>query len=417
MNLFRSVRTSEEKEPFEAEIVDGDDDSCYAFSDGSYDSENEDPFKKAVELENILGNALAMAERSNGSIHSLSRNGTNSAIEVGRRIASKHSLEEIAASNGLQFDNDNNVNDAHSYVSRTSSLGSVASLPTFVRVNDEEPIIYPKRSWDVPVSEYREDEHSLNTEIESKSPRSVMGGNFSVTPQTLASTPQTISKRSWNKLRREVDEEKWSKKPQDEGIAATRTMSMGRNGFGFRKKGLQDSSKKSAKKISNDTNGINRTSSDIESYAKDYDVEVSLQHNNSKQGFWGKNSSKIRGGKGEKAALASTPKGKSLFGNREKKRGRRKKRTNNINDDRSEIDRTDIPSNVSFETPRTLAVEDSSAAPAEGIVVDRNSDVVVKMHEMHKGDVLFQALEVACCHCIDNGKTLDVVTEMLPPYI
>lgn len=94
-----------------------------------------------------------------------------------------------------------------------------------------------------------------------------------------------------------------------------------------------------------------------------------------------------------------------------------KKKTNNINDDRSEIDRTDIPSNVSFETPRTLAVEDSSAAPAEGIVVDRNSDVVVKMHEMHKGDVLFQALEVACCHCIDNGKTLDVVTEMLPPYI
>ena len=77
-----------------AENANGSD---YPYSD-DFSEFDEDHSKKAMEMENILGNALAMTERSNGSIHSLHRSGTNSAMEIGRRIGSLHSREDLATS-------------------------------------------------------------------------------------------------------------------------------------------------------------------------------------------------------------------------------------------------------------------------------------------------------------------------------
>eukprot|EP00533_Pseudo-nitzschia_delicatissima_P016069 CAMPEP_0197280058 /NCGR_PEP_ID=MMETSP1432-20130617/20979_1 /TAXON_ID=44447 /ORGANISM="Pseudo-nitzschia delicatissima, Strain UNC1205" /LENGTH=322 /DNA_ID=CAMNT_0042746683 /DNA_START=66 /DNA_END=1034 /DNA_ORIENTATION=- len=322
MNFLRSFQKDQNK----TKIVGENDDGSRYF-DGDELSEYENSIKKAAEMEIILGNALAMHERDNGSIHSLERYGSYQAIEMGQRIATMNSREELAASH----------TDSYDFGSRTSSLGSAASLPTFVRVQREDSMLLRQKSWDE--EKYEE-------------------------PQNLEAVKLT-STRTWSKLRREFDEESRAKYDVDgeEGPRCTQAIE---NKARDLKKVLRDSSNRGhGLKQRKPSESIRR------GFARDYDVEVTLKN---KKNFWERQPSIL----------------KKL----------KQKRNKN-----AETESTDV--NTSNEAPKT----EETALTEQ----DKNN-VVVCNYEMHKGDVLFQALEVACCASV-NTNTLDLITEMVPPHL
>ena len=201
MNIFRSFRTAEKNDRFEARIIaEKDDDSNYPYRNEYEcdDDDDEDPAKKAEEMEKILGNALTLTERNNGSILSLQRSGANSAIEMGRRIASLRSPEEMVASDAHL-----NNNDTFNYISRSSSLQSVASLPTFIKVERGHSVILAQRSWDVIMSEDRRKEeeqqqnnNSVHTGCESSSPTSIINATTTTNNNNTAEVPKHVPKNS-----------------------------------------------------------------------------------------------------------------------------------------------------------------------------------------------------------------------------
>ena len=343
MNFLRSFQ-SKEQHPKAKIVSDKDEDSNYSYGYGDEFLDYDSPSKRATEMENILGNALALTERSNGSIHSLGRTGTNSAIEIGRRIGSMHSREEMSILGG----DDLSHTDSFSNLSRSSSLGSTASLPTFVRVEGHSvPGILSQKSWDDTISGRHEE-----TE-DDQIPRSGTSG------------------RSWNKLRREVYEESKGTSLY-EGDDLRRSRSIGRRALGFSKKILRDSRNIALGDAVTRRNRSEKNPNIRKGYAKDYDVEVTLQN---KKTFWDMTPSMTSFGKGKKSVSAALSRSR---------RGRNNGKT----------------INNSLGTPKTY-VDDSS-------LVEKNSNVVVDMHEVSQGDLLFEALEVACC--TSNGDTLDVTT-------
>lgn len=331
MNFLRSFQSKDDK--YKAQVVAERDDSSRYFDGDDY-SDFEDSCKKAAEMEIILGNALAMHARDNGSIHSLERYGEHSAIEVGRRIGTMHSREEMAASH----------TDSYDFGSRTSSLGSAASLPTFVRVQREDSMLLRQRSWD-------EEKHEE--------------------PQAPYDLPKT-STRTWSKLRREFDEESRAKH-EENGEAGPRCTQAIETRAKELTKILRDTSNRSSGyglKQRRPSESIQR------GVAKDYDVEVTLK---SKKKIWERQPSLLKKLKRKKDRSAPEDETKQL----------------------------DDGVNNSYDTPKT---EETSMVEAT------NPNVVVSMNEMHKGDVLFQALEVACCASV-NSHTLDLITEMVPPHV
>ena len=305
-------------------------------SDNSYGDEfseyDEDPSQKAAEMENILGNALAVTERT-GSLRSLTRSGT---IDLGRRIATMNSKENEA---GSISDAHLTNNDTFNHVTRSSSYASLDSLPTFVKVEKEDRLMMS----------YDSSEKDEEREREAPIPR-----------------------RSWTKLRQEVNEELRAKGEEDKTIDIRRrsTQSIGKSVVRLRKKidSLVENVKERTDKNNRNSKGC----------AKDYDVEVSLQD---KKFFWDRQSSIIK---------------------RRGKTSKSKRRNRNINQEKENS------RNANADAEENSVVEETS-------IVERNSDVVIKSHEtMHTGNVLFEALEVACCHSI-NGDALDLITDMVPP--
>jgi hypothetical protein len=356
MNFFRSAPTQDYTKKVEI-IGERDDVSSYSYGDEF--SECENPSKKAAEMENILGNALAMTERSTGSLHSLTRSGT---IDLGRRIATMNSREEMGGISDAHLTN----NDSFNYISRTSSLGSVVSLPTFVKVERGDQVIFSQQSWD---NYMMSDDYNEEKDEEQQ--------NYNVSKTEAQETPKPH--RSWNKLRREVNEESRAKYEEEEniGIGRRSTQSIGKKVIGLRKK--IDALVENVRSERSDKNTRNS-----KGCAKDYDVEVSLHD---RKFFWDRQPSIIKG------------KGKTS------KSKRRSRNRNNEKENRG--------GNNSRNT--NTDAEDSSLV--EETIVERNSNVVIKSQEiMHEGDVLFQALEVACCHSID-GETLDLITDMVPPQM
>jgi len=404
MNIFRSIRTVEKKKLVKAEIIEEKDNGTnYPYSD-DFCEFDENHSKKAVEMENILGNALAMTESSNGSIHSLQRSGTNSAIEIGRRIGSLHSRENLASEAHLSN------NDSFSYISRTSSLGSAASLPTFVKAEKGDPMIFSQKSLE---NMMFDDTEEINDEENSSQNVGYDNTNHRKTSNSTnaTKTEAPIPNRSWNKLRREVNEEAraTTKRGKEENATFRRTQSFGRMAFRIPKKLLRESRNRlcsdNLEKCIN-SHSREKDIKDRKGYAKDYDVEVSLQ---TKKNGWDGHLSVMRG-KGRKTASSTASKLESCDRNNTKTIGCfRKVKTN------STLEKTVQDVDDSFDNPKTNT-EDSWRAPVENITVERKSDVVLKMHETHKGDLLFQALEVACCHSVDGG-TLDLITDMIPPQV
>ena len=310
MNFLRSFQT---KEQYKASVVAENDGGSY--SDGDEFSDYENSSKTAVEMENILGHALALTERSNGSIHSLERSGLNSAIEIGRRIGSMHSREEMGIPNAHL-----SRSDSFSNLSRSSSLGSVESLPTFVRVEREDSLFVSQPAWENFIDhEEKEDEQ--------------------------ANRPKT-SNRSWNKLRREVYEETKGASQYEDEISPQRTRSIGRRALGFPKKMLRDSRnilRGDTLEKRNRSDPNNKNEEIRKGYAKDYDVEVTLQ---TKKTFWERTPSLKSFGKGKKSAVAALSRSK---------RGR----NNGKNRDKSskQGDQVDMDVNNSFGTAQPFFLD------------------------------------------------------------
>jgi len=414
MNIFRSSRSSRSKENFRTEIVaEGDDGSSYRYYYGDEFSEDENPSKQAVEMENILGNALALTERSNGSIHSLQRSGTNSAVEIGRRIASIHSRENMAISDAHLVNN-----DSFSYISRTSSFDSSASLPTFVKIAREgDPDIVRQHSWDNMMSnDYEEKDDEQNS--------SGNAGYYNTNNLESALRPKT-SNRSWNKLRREVDQESGVINIEGEENLQQRVPSLGKRASDFRKKIIRDFRNKSNHDEQIKNHSINRNQGGMEQrkgIAKDYDVEVTLE--NRKKSFWDRHPAIVRGVSMKKALKSlnnydreQTSKRRSAREQTSKRRSAREQTSKRRSAREQTSKRRSATENVknSFDNTKTEP-EDLSRTPVEETLVERKSNVVLKMHEVHKGDLMFEALEVACCHSI-NDDTLDLITDMVPPRV
>ena len=356
MNFLRRT-----KEQFKTEIVGEKDDGSRYF-DGDDLSEYEHSTKKAAEMELILGNALAVHERDNGSIHSLERYGSHSAIEVGRRIATMQSKDD--------WDSQLGKADSFGLDSRTSSIGSVASLPTFVKVQRGDSVLSAQRSWD----EEQYDARSL-----------------------VDSVPKATG-RSWNKLRREVYEESRATYNEEDNIEPKRSQSIGRKALGFGKKILRDTSNRSSNgygvKQHSESEPIRR------SFAKDYNVEVSLKN---KKKFWERQPSLIKAALAKKEKLKNNNNNGKMEANEERNQTGRKEPFVRNWSDRQKGD-----TRKSHDAPKLDVVESS--------LVESGPKIVLDMQEMHEGDLLFQALEVACCASLD-GDTLDMITDMVPPRL
>eukprot|EP00536_Pseudo-nitzschia_multiseries_P007928 jgi/Psemu1/287455/fgenesh1_pg.192_\ len=392
MNLFKSSRKAEKDEPVRAIIGDLDEESNYPY---------EDEAKVAAEMESILGNALTMTERNNGSIIRLQRSST---FEEGRRIASSlGSAEEFSAS-GSHLDH----SDGYSYVSRDSSFQSAASMPTFVKVDPGEHSIWNQKSWD----------EIMGSEAENKV---VPSGREPENPASSEWMEPTRG-RSWSKLRREIDFEEQRMEPaaslENDPNDLSRSMSLGKMAFNFRKKPSKDTHSTSNKAEKQSTKNIlskiqkyrsegknplgrfgtgsnGKNSNDMRTgrtYAKDYDVEVSLQERKS---FWKQLSN--RGEDTKHSGWITKSKSRSEKNTEPKKE-------------------SDASWNNSFDTPATTNItEDLPPSPndARREMEEQNSTVFV----LPATDILLESLEVVCCHRGDNSKTLDAITDSVPPYM
>jgi hypothetical protein len=183
MKFFKQLPSQKENH-IKTRIIDEDEEefrSDYPYGD-TYDNED----RKADAIENNLFDALTTVERSNGSLLCLQQFGTNSAVEMGRRISSLRSPEEMGVSGDVKL----NDSEALCSASRSSSLHGAKAIPTFIKVERGNTFLAQK-SWDAIMSDSLEDDKRMtNTGCNSSS------ANVNEFP--------TSRRRSWTKLRREV---------------------------------------------------------------------------------------------------------------------------------------------------------------------------------------------------------------------
>ena len=394
MKFFKPLPSRKENH-FKARIIDKDEEefhSDYPYGD-TYDNED----READAIENTLFDALTTVERSNGSLLSLQQFGTNSAVEMGRRISSLRSAGETGVSSDVK------LNDSET---RSSSLHSEISMPTFIKVERGNTFLAQK-SWDAIMSDSLEDDKRMtNTGCNSSR------ANVNEIP--------TSRRRSWSKLRREVKDKDTSTKEN------ARIPLVGRLGSRIKKKNSLDSL--NSDKLPNSSfkgqrnnhgEGTNSTCSrgDVSNnnknyslnYAKDYDVEVSLQVSLQDRKTSRRRRSSRREGKCKNVPSTST---RSQLNN-----------DNNNNDNNrnpKEIDENDSQSQK-IQTDHLFVKNDTTIVPTEDPdahvedAITEKSKVVVRLNNQQINDFLFEALEVICC--VEDGGTLDMTTEMVPPQL
>uniref|UniRef100_A0A7S4AQM6 Uncharacterized protein n=1 Tax=Pseudo-nitzschia australis TaxID=44445 RepID=A0A7S4AQM6_9STRA len=417
MNIFKSSRKAEKNDPVQQTIIgDQDDESNYPY---------EDELNAAAEMDKILGKAVTITEENNGSIISLQRSGT---FEMGRRIASMGSKEELSVSDShAPLEN----TESFSYASRSSSLQSTASLPSFLKVEKEDPVTMARKSWDTLM---REEEQNLlvsNNGFEfATSADANTNDDSNATAGTAAPGPTvSLKARSWSKLRQEIDGEANSMRTPTssgkENTTLSRSISLGRMGFSLRKRNLKDSrssndnNNKSEKELSkNLMSKIQRHRSEGKNssvtsppargsrmnlrYAKEYDVEVSLQE---KKSFWKRKPSKRRE-EGKNATSSGMSKSKSCPPITDIKQRKTKDRPG------------EFTINNSFETPiisNSTNKRSTDAHDVKGAIATAKQ--TPKVVVLPTTDILFESMEVVCCHCVDDDETLDMIAESLPPYV
>jgi hypothetical protein len=393
MKFFKQLPSQKENR-FKARIIDKDEEefhSDYPYGD-TYDNED----RRADAIENTLFDALTTVERSNGSLLSLQQYGTNSAVEMGRRISSLRSPKEMGVSGDVKLNDSETLRSA----SRSSSLHSAKSMPTFIKVERGNTFLAQK-SWDAIMSDSLEDDKRMTNT--SRTSRSANVNEF-----------PTSRRRSWTKLRREVNDKDTRFKEN------ARIPLVGRFVSRIKKKNSLDSL--NSNKLPNSSfkgqrnnrgEGTNSTCSrgDVSNnkknsslnYAKDYDIEVSLQDRKTN---WRRRSSR-REGKCKNVPSTSI---RSQLNN-----------DNNNNDNNrnpKEIDENDSQKiqtdHLFIKNDTTIVPTEDPDAPVEEAITEK-SKVVVQINNHQVNDFLFEALEVV--RCVEDGGTLDMITEMAPPQL
>ncbi|KAG7356342.1 hypothetical protein IV203_001028 [Nitzschia inconspicua] len=203
--------------------------------------------EKAQQMENVLGDAISLAERNSGSIICLQKLTAMNAVEFGRRISTFRSMKEFEETKEEDMSTPHDLTHWASLAS-SRSMQRTASLPTFLKVERGDPAILTQKSWET-IS--RTDSESEDDENEKT---------------TSAAVPVTPS-RSWNKLRKTLSREernavKSRKKESNVGLSLTTRASPFRL---FSRKNTEPEGP--------------------QSFAKNSDVEVSLQ--SEKKRGWG----------------------------------------------------------------------------------------------------------------------------------
>ncbi|MGK3737580.1 MAG: hypothetical protein ACI8RD_004841 [Bacillariaceae sp.] len=390
MRFFKQLPSQKENH-FKARIIDKDEEE-FIHSDYPYDDKYDNEDRKVDEVENTLFDALTTVERSNGSLLCLQKFGTNSAVEMGRRISSLRSPEEMGVSGDVKLNDSETLSSA----SRSSSLHSARSMPTFIKVERGNTSLAQK-SWDAITSDSLEDDkRTTNTGCNSSS------ANVNEFP--------TSRRRSWTKLRREV-KDKDIRFKENARIPLVR-----RFGSRIKKKNSPDSLNSNKlpnssfkEQRNNRSEGTNSTCSrgDVSNnknnyslnYAKDYAVEVSLQDRKTNR----RRRSSRREGKCKNVPSTSTRSQLNYDNN-----------INGNNHNPKEIDENDSQKiqtdHLFVKNDATTVPTEDPDAPAEEAITE-TSKVVVQIHNQQINDFLFEALEVICC--VEDA--LDMITEMVPP--
>jgi hypothetical protein len=217
-------------------------------------STDEKHASKAQELEDVLNNALSLAERNSGSLLWFQQLSKNNAVEMGRSISqldiSKvRSMEEMPPPPGAES------------LTTSSSFQSVRSLPTFLKVQRGDPAILTQKSWEAIQPTDTDDDFSTDgdtAEYDYNDNDSFRDVDGTVIRSIHESDPAQLEarSRSWYRLRQSI--------VQDERASKRRS--------GGRFRGIGDSIRKVRGGAARDGPELQRSAS----FAKNSDVEVSL---------------------------------------------------------------------------------------------------------------------------------------------
>jgi hypothetical protein len=156
-----------------------------------YESDEENR-SKALEIEEMLGDALAFAEQRTGSLLVLQNAPRHKAIELGRRISTFRSIENSSLA------------DEDGTVASLRSLTSKASEPVFIKVPKGDPTILTQNSWESIMGMSRdtsslatyEDDDAEDSENSKPSP-----------PRPKKQQEIVLKPRKWDKLRNTIQAE------------------------------------------------------------------------------------------------------------------------------------------------------------------------------------------------------------------
>jgi hypothetical protein len=257
MNCLPSSSLRREQSRFEPRIIDSREDFE---ADDFNDDTNPfvDEIAKAKRMENILTNAVDLAERNTGSILCFQNvSSKSSAVQLGRRISSIRSIEKMALSDCPE--------DHDTITSDESSFNSAKSFPTFLRVEKGDPAVLAQKSWD-----------SLWSSSNNDGDDNVRGASApDVDDKVLLPT------RSWNKLRRSLGKE------AEEASNAAKEAERSTNCFdiGGSVKNRQDPRKGIREQTANSgIEGLPQRSTE----AKDLSVEIALKGKKTRWGHLGR---------------------------------------------------------------------------------------------------------------------------------
>jgi hypothetical protein len=139
--------------------------------------EDDDNRSLAEGMEEMLGDALQLAEQRTGSLVALQKVPRYKAVQLGRRVSTFRSIED--------------VDDGCSVRSFNSKLDSrSAKEPVFVKVPKGDPAILTQKSWEI----IRGDSYSEGEELEPQ-------------PVTKVVDPVVLKTRKWDKLRTTLEKE------------------------------------------------------------------------------------------------------------------------------------------------------------------------------------------------------------------
>lgn len=194
--------------------------------------EDEETLSLAEGMENMLVDALQLAELRTGSLIALQKADKHQTVELGRRVSTFTSQQD-------SFDDAASISSYRSYNSKVESKG-----PVFIQVPKGDPTILTQKSWEsiMGLSQASSGDAEDISQLVSPTPKGVV--------------EPILKERKWDKLRNTLEKEKQNLREEQRGFSFGSGL---KKKFGtFRKKncGSRTSNKKSELGEPNDTENI-----------------------------------------------------------------------------------------------------------------------------------------------------------------